>query len=622
MSGQLLMIAIGPVQDFIAQARRTRDLWHGSHLLSELSRYTARMLAESGAELIFPALDRDDEELKYTPDPWRDKERTRPALNVANVILAHVEGDEDHARELAETARTELFRFWREEVAEAVKKKVSAHGGAPGLLQKGTDDVWDEQIDTLLEFVAAWTELGDTAASYKEARDQLAAAIAGRKNLREFSQWQQSRDGAPKSSLDGARVSVLADKRGSELFRTYRIEGQEQLDAVGVVKRCGGAPEQFVPLTSIALASWLDEAADNEVAAGKLAALKNACGRDELKGLGYVWRDLPGLVPFKYDAAILLESRWQPVLDKELGLADWKKWANDNVRPLLSKMNAPLPYVACLVADGDRMGKTIDELADGAENGMSLHREFSKKLSVFAGLARDIVEQQHKGSLVYSGGDDVLAFLPLPEAVACAEALRLGFEELMAGAAPDGMKTPTLSVGIGIGHVQESMGELLELGKKAEKLAKGSDLADTLQRNALALVLDKRSGGVRQWRAQWSKHPAATLRNDTLVLKDGLSTRKVYQVAAMLARLPKPVLGEPGEDWALVLRSEVKRLLKRTGDKALTSGQVGLNLDGATYTEVHAEVSLWIDRVLIARFIAGATPAAKAPAHYAQEEVA
>ena len=44
--GHLLLVSLGPVQDFIAQARRSRDLWFGSHLLSELSRAAAKSLAE------------------------------------------------------------------------------------------------------------------------------------------------------------------------------------------------------------------------------------------------------------------------------------------------------------------------------------------------------------------------------------------------------------------------------------------------------------------------------------------------------------------------------------------------------------------------------------------------
>lgn len=42
MTTHLLQIVLGPVQEFIAQARRTRDLWYGSHLLYEVSRAAAR----------------------------------------------------------------------------------------------------------------------------------------------------------------------------------------------------------------------------------------------------------------------------------------------------------------------------------------------------------------------------------------------------------------------------------------------------------------------------------------------------------------------------------------------------------------------------------------------------
>ena len=52
----VLMLAIGPVQGFIAAARRTRDLWYGSTLLSAVATTAARRLQSSyGAELVFPA---------------------------------------------------------------------------------------------------------------------------------------------------------------------------------------------------------------------------------------------------------------------------------------------------------------------------------------------------------------------------------------------------------------------------------------------------------------------------------------------------------------------------------------------------------------------------------------
>src|SRR5437016_2992527 len=55
----LLSISIGPVQDFIATARRSRDLWFGSWLLSELSKAAALAIVQnSGGDLeslVFPA---------------------------------------------------------------------------------------------------------------------------------------------------------------------------------------------------------------------------------------------------------------------------------------------------------------------------------------------------------------------------------------------------------------------------------------------------------------------------------------------------------------------------------------------------------------------------------------
>ena len=54
----LLEISIGPVQEFIAQARSTSDLWSGSHLLSSLSFEAVSLIAdEYGPDnVIFPAL--------------------------------------------------------------------------------------------------------------------------------------------------------------------------------------------------------------------------------------------------------------------------------------------------------------------------------------------------------------------------------------------------------------------------------------------------------------------------------------------------------------------------------------------------------------------------------------
>ena len=120
----LLAIALGPVQEFIATARRTRDLYAGSRLLSEAAARAAEALArEVGAKnLIFPA-----------PEDEAGLERLAGA-GIPNVLLVRVpEGKDprglgeqalgaarDYLRERAEEVlgpRRDLL-FWREALAQ------------------------------------------------------------------------------------------------------------------------------------------------------------------------------------------------------------------------------------------------------------------------------------------------------------------------------------------------------------------------------------------------------------------------------------------------------------------------------------------------------------------------
>jgi CRISPR-associated protein Cmr2 len=576
VTAHLLLVTIGPVQDFIAQARRTRDLWYGSHLLSELGRAAARALVDGGANLIFPSLHAGDPQLVACLAPLRAD--GAPPQNIANKLLAEVPEGTD-PQQLARVARIAVADYWHNEIAAPVKTKCA------GLVAQNIDLVWSEQIDSFLEFTASWLPLGD----YAQTRRQLEQAIAGRKLLRDFDPWTQGRGAVPKSSLDGARESVLLPprQRATDLVRRYRIAEGEQLDAVGLVKRAGGQPDQFVPVINVALASWLAHA--NHVAKAELAALQNACGD---VGVSRVTRtDLPCVQPFAFDGSVLLPSRWKAVFEEQGLQGDPKAWGYRHVRPLFRRIGEPYAYVACLVADGDRMGRAIDELGSA-----EAHRAVSRALADFAHKARKVIEQQHRGALVYAGGDDVLAFVSLPEALGCAEALRTSFESTMGAACAslDADKLPTLSVGLGIGHVMESMGDLLVLGRQAEREAKGD-------RNALAVLVDKRSGGARTWHAQWNTNPVGVLCAATALLRDRLPSRKVYEIARILRRLPKPDAAS-GDGWALVLALEVKRALSRIEGAGLSPEDVDLSLYARKdYAALYAQIDRWVARLLIAR---------------------
>lgn len=589
MTAHLLLVTLGPVQEFIAQSRRTRDLWYGSHLLSELGRTAARALVDGRATLVFPALRKDDAELARCLAPLRDDGKA--PLNIANKLLAEVPSGVEPGQ-LARKTREAVMQFWRDEVAAPVKKRCA------DLLANGVDEAWNEQVETFVEFTAAWSPLG----AYAEARSQVEQAIAARKNLRDFGPWRKFRGNVPKSSLDGARETVLRPpaQREKDLARKYRIADSEQLDAVGLMKRAGGEPDQFVPVVNVVLASWIDLA--EREAPQEFDALRKAC---RAIGLSRVARgDLPCNAAFPFDASVLLRSRWDSVFDEQGLGSDPEKWGKQHVGPLLEVLGEPYPYVACLVADGDRVGRAIDKLAGADE-----HRAFSESLAGFASDARRIVEKDHRGSLVYAGGDDVLA----PKALACANVLRKSFTDVMAKACAElpEVDRPTLSVGVGVGHVLESMGDLLALGREAERLAKRGQ-GGSGDRNALAVIVDKRSGGKRSWRArwdEWSGDPVARLRTDAELLDERISSRKVYEVARTLRRLPEPgQANDPG--WVRVLALDVRRSLSRVGaEGGVDPTAVGLTLDQKVeYAKLHAEVFTWVERMLIARTFAMAMP--------------
>jgi CRISPR-associated protein Cmr2 len=653
---RLMIVQLGPVQDFIAQARRTRDLWFGSHLLSELSRAAARAAAAHGA-LIFPALDANDPELAPCDNLTRD---TGPPVSIANKIVVELRPSLD-PRGVAQAIRAAVETRWHA-MADKVRKTHQAD------LADDIDAVWNEQIGSVVEYAAAWAPIDR---DYAAVRCQVEAALGGRRRLRDFASIRNHRDGAPASSLDGGRVSVLAPsgtRRARRAERRLLLGDGESLDAVGVVKRRGGDPEQFLSVLNIAAMPWLRRAATITKAASTLEDLRNACRdltvRDDETGancgLDRISRpDLPGAEIFPFNASVLFASRLPGVFEelgarKDRATVQAGDWDVNYLRPLHRAAGEPPSYVACLVADGDRMGPAIEGLRSA-----DAHRELARGLGAFPPEARRIIEQDHDGITVYAGGDDVLAFVPVCRSVACAEALRMAFASMVgdaldrahrfdraAGLAPPvdeaRLPAPTLSVGIGIGHIIDSMGHLRSLGSRAERAAKqGPD------RNALAVLIDRRSGGEHRWTASWSEDPAGQLARDVDLLDRGagrpahLPMAKVHELARLLRSFSAPSTPrtvdraaplEP-DAGARVLRGEITRILARTHRGAphtsetaiavdakegaaperpklgLTPEEVGLPLaPGATFIELHAQLARWVARLQIAHMLGASDP--------------
>ncbi len=483
MSKHIYTLSIGPVQDFIAAARRTRDLWFGSFLLSEISKASAKEIADNGGLLIFPALKKGDKDL----NPGQNN----TAFNAANIILAElpegiVPGELD--KKVQNAAKIRWLQF-----ADEVK------GMARDIIN---EKIWDDQVNDVIELYSAWVPFnGD----YPSARKRVMHLLAGRKSVRDFIQPDNLGLSIDKSSLDGARESVFTKDKDlpKTLSLKMRLTKGEKLCAVGLTKRLGGGKNPFPSLVRVALDPWIRGVLKSgEKQKTILKEIGILCSGER----PYASETRDRLYQeFPYDGQVLFPSRLKQLKDElnEIGDENLKKdleTIKTKADLLQRKENKggyghgdPDPYLALLVADGDRIGKTISGITspDG-------HREFSSSLSIFASKAREIVETKHQGCLVYSGGDDVFAFLPVDTCIETARDLHDCFGDLLKQYPDETGCSPTLSVGIAICHIRDPLEDLRTYAKIAEQSAKNPD------RNGLAIHLHTRSGGSPlKVREQW-----------------------------------------------------------------------------------------------------------------------
>jgi CRISPR-associated protein Cmr2 len=587
MNAHLLTISIGPVQEFISAARRTRDLWFGSRLLSEISRAVATTVEKHG-NLIFPA--------------------SLLAQNVANVILIELKAGAD-PRVVAAEAQGAAHDYWLTFAKEA-------HHEASMVIRT---DTWNDQVEDVIEYYAAWAP---RSPDYRADRARVMRLLAGRKNCRDFCQASQLDGGLPKSSLDGQRATVLEGPKPGEKQATYRnkwpkeirrklrVRSGEQLDAIGVVKRVGEGVKRYPSVSRIAADVWI-RGIRKSGGADVLCRFAEYCGslpRDVVHRLD----EFPQFKDFPYEGTTLFRTRhhewWEEADDVPEDAAQRKEppeWyaGLDGELSAVEEFAAkcrigkePEPYLAVLVADGDRMGEAISALDSVEKN-----QAFSQALADFAGKAQELVEK-HNGVLVYAGGDDVLAFVPVDKCLECARELHVCFGKLMEEWSKDAPNPLTLSVGVAIGHFMDNLEDLLEYGRAAEQHAKRPD------RDGLAVHLHKRGGAPITVRAKWAAKPYERItRYAQLIQDEAIPIKLPYD----LRRLADVYGGWPAETEdqkktaADAMRKDVIRVIR---DKQPRSGGHMPEIETAVAKRVTHAASLhhFAQELLIARQIATA----------------
>lgn len=569
MNKYVLIVSVGPVQGFIASARRSRDLWCGSWLLSEIAKAVANYLwKQEGVSMVFPFA----EDLAKKLEPNSD-------FSVGNKIQVQVSANHiEDVRTLAQQAANKARERFEQIATEALNKLGKQNIRAA---------IWDSQINDYVEVQSAWAKVQNE--DYAQASEEAAKWLAARKATRDFAPSATSANAKdfmlPKSSLDGARETVLPEgKMGQGMRRKLGLSESEQLDCAGIVKRLGGDTDQFTPVTRVAADSWLRMVAELEH-----QALTKLCQAYE----ALIPLDLATRVKgnqkcydaFPYDGQFLyrsrLEAEYLKASEEEKQVL---KQLKEELTPIWKRFGEPCAYYVTLLADGDRMGALLDQ-AKTIED----HQTITQHLSHFAGSVPDQMRQYH-AQCVYAGGDDVFGFVPLDEAVDCAQGLAEAFEKELKKAA-DGLKiaesnTPTLSVGLAICHINTPLGMVRSLAKKAEKEAKGDAYPEAQQRNALGITLAVRSGSTNSMRIRWDDKEALQTFKDwqTAYQKDTISSRIAYDCRAIFMATDFPHCDDQ-ELLNNIREAEFKRML----EKARTSSGKRLDKEMKSMLEARLE---------------------------------
>lgn len=612
----LFQVNIGPIQAFIASARRTRDLKFGSLLLSELAKAAAKKIVDMYGlnSLIFPAPN-SNERLDAASD-----------MNVANKIVALIDSEQNGLQALGDSIR-QAVRERLHEIREKAYEKV-----------KDTFDreVAKKQVDDLIEFF--WVAVPFEDEKYKHNRQALEAVMAARKNTRDFDpvSW-----GVPqyKSSIDGQLEGVIPDdkyaqhkdtsdkkrKKAEELYKLYGAGPTERLSGIDLLKRHGvtDTTSSFPSTSHMASLPFLvrlQALKGRELETAKdswdeyIKVLKEVAIDKKLETVPSLYEtDILG----NLEGSMLFEERFVDVVD----MADADKAVKEQIQVARRALRSfytyvdsqlgnarPYPYYAILSADGDRMGKTIDHLAKH-EHGKDQHRELSQALDGFAESVNTIVKE-HQGALVYAGGDDVLALVPLHTVVECASILAKSFKKALR-VFNEGEDSPTLSVGIAIVHHLDSLQESLRLARATENKAKS-----VKDKNALAITIRKRSGGETSVAGKWDNLDVHLEKLINYYSENAIPDGTAYELQDLALRLSS----QSNNVLEKVAQQEAKRILHRklhgsqdtlTSDKAkeieaflLTRLGILTNEASNKGTSVPVSIEDFVNELLVAQTLA------------------
>lgn len=520
---------LGPVQGFVAQARRTRDFWAGSFLLSWLAGVAICAVEKQGGEIIFPIPNQNFLDAIL----GKNKEAKPQQGGIPNRFMADI----SNCQKFDGNAVTNAVKQAWLAIADKVWEK-----DRQGLEQQGypTKEIWERQNNNFWDMSWVITEGRDTSAldKRKNFRTHTTSVEGGYKCM--MMEGYQELSGASDKNSGKKRRNYWVNL--VQLIHSKDIGETEELCAIAYIKRrfvhtfkdvkkpieVNGntlmihgwqLPHNVPSVAYMASVPWLKNLLENQNYMDDFKQVLNhidemkyfsdvdinerAESKNHVKTIQQIINDTKiDLKEISLDGNIYYQTFWDNignfVADKQNydgKIDDYRPKIKSALSKLYEKMDdfEPSPYYAILLMDGDSLGKQMSHEAR--------QPIISKALDNFTQQAQEIV-RNNDGFLIYAGGDDVLALLSLDDAIKTANQLRIAYADCFAQASNNETKVhSTLSGAINYCHIGMPLTQvLMDSHNLLDNIAK-----DGVGRNALAVRVWKPSGQAVQWAMPWEK---------------------------------------------------------------------------------------------------------------------
>lgn len=586
----LFLFSLGPVQSFIASARKTQDLWAGSYLLSYLVRElisdaTLENLRKKfgiGIEPVFPVINQASSEYALNP----------------NRFLLHIENADKQAL-------IDIGEFFKKKTnSEFIK--IIEYGKTKLMNIKG--DIASKINDSSTEQIADFLEIFWVATSYDkniEYRPQhmnIETAMSSRKNCRMFS--QSPPESTLKCAMCGERDAIHQSSSKNSYqdvrlfwhnisWNNYKFSENEYLCFVCLAKRflpnyCQEEKKivddaRFPSTAEVALSSYKESIMSNDET---LKALMNYQNQALALNTAYLrGKPLPKiaatLVKQYPDHNKILDGMWflkdnfadncSKMHEPHLTGQDFlklKEHFSEFERTAKKENFFPTPYYAILMMDVDKMGEKLRRVGSIHE-----HRQISDFLGKFASnIVPSVVEQEYLGKLIYSGGDDVLALASLRDILPMMESLRKSFTEAFKKSFPTD-EDSTVSCGVCISHYKNPFAVALRTVREMEHEAKESKTMLTFGgRNSFAIKVLSHSGNYKKTLCKWESMQDGTpllpefIQLQDLMQEEIISSSFIYNYKQEFSN----IIENTDEVNLPFLQSELGRLMWRATDTKKT----------------------------------------------------